>query len=234
MNTLWQDIVYGFRMLLKKPGFTAVAALSLALGIGANTVIFSLINTTLLRPLPYPDADRMVMIWSAPLDSKDQLNGVMAPNYSAFREKAQSFVAMGGIRGNSCNVGADDHGQPPERVDCENYTPSMFQALGVKPVLGRVLAEDENEVDNPAPVLLISSRFWQRHFNGSTNVIGSTLRVDGVVKTVVGVMPPNFYVWEDQADFWTPLNWTHTEVRSTQYNMGVVARLKPGVSVKQA
>ena len=234
MKTVWQDVMYGFRMLLKKPGFTVVAALSLALGIGANTVIFSLINTTLLRPLPYPDASRLVMIWSAPLGAKDQLNGVMAPNYVAFRDKAQSFEAMGGLRGQVCNVGADDHGQPPERVDCENYTPSMFQALGVKPVLGRVLTEDENQVDNGAPVLLISSRFWQRHFNGDPKVIGTTMRVDGVVKTVIGVMPPNFYVWEDQADFWTPLNWTHTEVQSTQYNMEVVARLKPGIPLKQA
>jgi len=234
MKTLWQDIVYGFRALLKKPGFTVVAALSLALGIGANTVIFSLINTTLLRPLPFPDPDRMVMIWSVPLEAKDQLNGVMAVNYNAFREKAQSFEAMGAIRNNVCNVGADEHGQPPERVDCENYTPSVFQALGVKPVLGRVLAEDENQVDNPAPVLLISSRYWQRRFNNDRGAIGSTLRVDGVVKTVIGVMPPNFYVFDDQADFWTPVGWTHTEVQSTQYNMGVVARLKPGVPIKQA
>ena len=143
MKTLWQDVVYGFRALLKKPGFTVVAAISLALGIGANTVIFSLINTTLLRPLPFPDPDRMVMIWSVPLEAKDQLNGVMAVNYNSFREKAQSFEAMGAIRNNVCNVGADEHGQPPERVDCENYTPSVFQALAVKPVLGRVLAEDE-------------------------------------------------------------------------------------------
>src|SRR3984957_19863208 len=141
MTTLWQDIVYGFRMLLKKPGFTVVAALSLALGIGANTVIFSLINTTLLRPLPFPDSGRLVMIWSAPLESKDQRNGVMALNYMAFREKAQSFEAMGAIRDNVCNVGADEQGQPPQRVDCENFTPSVFQTLGVKPVLGRVLTE---------------------------------------------------------------------------------------------
>jgi putative ABC transport system permease protein len=234
MKTLWQDVVYGFRMLLKKPSFTLVAALSLALGIGANTVIFSLINTTLLRPLPFPDPDRMVMIWSVPLESKEQLNGVMAPNYTAFREKAQSFEAMGAIRNNVCNIGADEHGQPPERVDCENFTPSVFQALGIKPVLGRVLAEDENQVDNGAPVLLISSRFWQRRFNNDRGVIGTTLRVDGVVKTVIGVMPPNFYVFDDQADFWTPVNWTHTEVQSTQYNMGVVARLKQGVPLKQA
>ena len=234
MKTLWQDVIYGFRMLLKRPGFTAVAALSLALGIGANTVIFSLINTTLLRPLPFPDPDRMVMIWSVPLDAKDQLNGVMAPNYTAFREKAQSFEAVGGIRNNVCNVGADEHGQPPERVDCENFTPSVFQALGVKPLLGRVLAEDENQVDNPAPVLVISSRYWQRRFNNDRGAIGTTMRVDGVVKTIIGVMPPNFYVFDEEADFWTPLNWTHTEVQSTQYNMGVVARLKPGVPLKQA
>ncbi len=81
MTALWQDIIYGFRILLKKPAFTAVAALSLALGIGANTVIFSLINTTLLRPLPFPNADRLVMIWSVPLDNKDQTNGVMALNF---------------------------------------------------------------------------------------------------------------------------------------------------------
>jgi putative ABC transport system permease protein len=234
MTTLWQDIVYGFRMLLKKPGFTVVAALSLALGIGANTVIFSLINTTLLRPLPFPEAGRLVMIWSVPLGSKDQTNGVMALNYNAFRERGQSFEAMGGIRNNVCNVGSDERGQPPERVDCENYTPSMFQALGVKPVLGRVLAEDENQVDNPAPVLLISSRFWQRRFNRDPGAIGKTMRVDGVVKTIVGVMPPNFFVFDDDADFWTPLNWTHTEVQSTQYNMGVVARMKPGLTLKQA
>src|SRR5580765_2799784 len=113
MRTFWQDLQYGLRMLGNRPGFTIVAALSLALGIGANTVIFSLINTTLLRPLPYPDAGRLVMIWSAPLNSKDQLNGVMAPNYVAFREKAQSFQAMGGLRGQVCNIGADEHGQPP-------------------------------------------------------------------------------------------------------------------------
>src|SRR5579862_4050166 len=147
MTNTWQDIVYGFRMLLRKPGFTLVAALSLALGIGANTVIFSLINTTLLRPLPYPDARRLVMIWSVPLNHRDQLNGVTAYNYQAFQERAKSFEAMGGVRGNVCNIGADQYGQSPERVDCENFTPSVFRTLGVKPILGRVLADDENPVD---------------------------------------------------------------------------------------
>jgi putative ABC transport system permease protein len=234
MIATWQDILYGFRLLLKKPGFTIVAALSLALGIGANTVIFSLIDTTLLRPLPYADAGRLAMIWSVPLDHPDQLNGVTAYNYLAFQERAKSFEAMGVVRTNVCNIGADLHGQPPERVDCENYTPSMFQTLGVKPILGRVLAEDENPVDTTVRVLLISDRFWQRRFNRDRNVLGQTLRVDGLDKTIIGVMPPNFYLFDDQADFWTPLNWTHTEMASTQYTSGLAARLKPGVALKQA
>ncbi len=233
--TSWrQDLLFGFRMLLRKPTFTIIAALSLALGIGANTVIFSLINTTLLRPLPYPDAGRLVMIWSVPLDHKDQLNGVTAYNYQALQERAKSFEEMGMIRNNVCNIGADEHGQPPERVDCENFTPSLFRTLGVKPLLGRVLADDENPVDTPAPVLLISDRFWQRRFNGDRNVLGQVLKVDGVDKTVIGVMPPNFYLFDEDADFWTPMNWTRTEMQSTQYTSGVAARLKPGVDIRQA
>src|SRR5579863_3788759 len=234
MTNTWQDILYGFRMLLKKPGFTVVAALSLALGIGANTVIFSLINTTLLRPLPFADSDRLVMLWSVPLDHPDQLNGITAYNYLAFQERAKSFDSIGIIRTNVCNIGATEGGQPPERVDCENFSPSLFQTLGVKPILGRVLADDENPVDNPARVLLISSGFWKRRFNEDRNVVGQTLLVDGLKQTIIGVMPPHFFLFDEQADFWEPMNWTHTEMASTQYTSGVAARLKPGVALKQA
>ena len=174
------------------------------------------------------------MIWSVPLDHPDQLNGVTAYNYLAFQERAKSFESMGIVRTQVCNIGADEHGQPPERVYCENFTPSLFQTLGVQPVLGRVLAADENPVDTTARVLLISSRFWQRRFNGNRNVIGQTLHVDGLDKTIIGVMPPNFYLFDEQADFWTPLNWTHTEMASTQYTSGLAARLKPGVALLQA
>ena len=195
---------------------------------------FSLINTTLLRPLPYGNPNRLVMIWSVPLDHPDQLNGVTAYNHLAFQERAKSFQTMGIVRTNICNIGADEYGQPPERVDCENYTPSMFQTLGVQPLLGRVLAADENPIDTPTRILLISNRFWQRRFNGDRNVIGKTLRVDGLDKTIIGVMPPNFYIFDEQADFFTPLNWTRTEMASTQYTSGLAARLKPGVELKQA
>jgi putative ABC transport system permease protein len=169
-----------------------------------------------------------------PLDHRDQLNGVTAYNYLSFAERTKSFESVGMIRNNVCNIGSDEHGQPPERVDCENFTPSVFKTLGVKPVLGRVLADDENPVDTPSPVLLISDRFWKRRFNGDRSAIGQVLRVDGIDKTVIGVMPPNFYVFDEDADFWTPMNWTRTEMQSTQYTSGVVARLKPGVEIKQA
>ena len=112
--------------------------------------------------------------------------------------------------------------------------PSTFATLGVRPILGRVLAEDENPVDNPARVLVISERFWERYFNRDPNVIGKVMRVDGLDQTVIGVMPKNFYLFDDQADFWTPMNWTHTEMASATYALGTVARLKPGVSIQQA
>ena len=234
MTTTWQDIAYGFRALRKKPGFTIVAALSLALGIGANTVIFSLINTTLLRPLPYGAPDRLVELWSIQRDRKDQKNWVTAFNLLAFQQRAKSFEALGGTREQSCNIGSELHGKPPERVDCENVMPSLFQTLGVKPILGRVLAEDENPVDTTARVLLISERFWERYFNRDPEVIGKVLRVDGLDKTVIGVMPKNFYMFDEQADFWTPMNWTRTEMASATYALGTVARLKSGVSIEQA
>src|SRR5579863_10469823 len=234
MTTTWQDIVYGFRALRKKPGFTIVAALSLALGIGANTVIFSLINTTLLRPLRYAAPERLVELWSIPTDHKDQRNWVTAFNLLAFQQLAKSFEAMGGTREQVCNIGADEHGQPPERVDCENFMPSMFKTLGVKPILGRVLAEDENPVDDTARVLVISERFWERYFNRDPKVVGKIMKVDGLDKTVIGVMPKNFFMFDDQADCWTAMNWTKTEMASATYALGTVARLKPGVSIEQA
>ncbi len=187
-----------------------------------------------MRPLPYAEPDRLVELWSVPLEHKDQSNWVTAFNLLAFQQRAKSFEAMGGTRGQVCNIGSDLHGQPPERVDCENVMPSLFQTLGVKPILGRVLAEDENPVDNTARVLLIGERFWERYFNRDPNVIGKVMRVDGLDKTVIGVMPKNFYMFDDQADFWTPMNWTRTEMASATYALGTVARLKPGVSIERA
>src|SRR5882672_8011623 len=126
MSTLWQDILYGFRMLLQKPGFTAIAALSLALGIGANATIFSIINATLLSDLPYPEASRLAVLWTAPLNRPGIRNNVTARNYLAWKDRSQSFQSMGGLYGFPSNLGAERDGSPAERLDGEHFSYSMW------------------------------------------------------------------------------------------------------------
>src|SRR5436190_11252251 len=198
MKSLWQDLLYGCRMLLKKPAFTIVAALSLALGIGANTVIFSLINTTLLRPLPFADADRLMVIWTVPLQNRTQQNSVNFTTYTSFRDKLQSLESVGAITGSIKNLGAEKDGAPAERISGWGFTPAVFQALGVKPALGRFYSAEEDQVDNWAPVIVITHRLWKRHFNSNPNVIGKTLMLDQNPITVIGVLPENFTFFGDE------------------------------------
>src|SRR5215472_16103797 len=234
MNTSLQDAVYGFRLLLKKPGFTAIAALSLALGIGANTVVFSLINTTLLRPLGFSHPDRLVVIWSVPVQHKDQRNNVNGSTYFQFRDKSQSYESFGVFNGSIKNLGAEKDGAPAERLDEETFTPSMFRVIGVRPQLGRVFTEAEDQIDNDAPVVLISDRFWRRHFNGDRNVIGKTLVLDKTPTTIIGVMPPGFNFFDDEADLWGPQPIGHLQAQSKQGFLVAIGRLKPGASMRQA
>jgi predicted permease len=232
--TVWQDLVYGFRMLLKKPGFTIVAALSLALGIGANTIIFSLINTTLLRPLDYPDADRLMVVWSAPTDHPDYRNTANVSTYSAFRDQAKSFESIGAFNSTIRNIGADRDGTPAERVNGQTFTPSMFGVIGVKPLLGRVFADDEAPMDNAAPVMVITYRFWQSHYHGDKNVIGRTVLLDNVPNTIIGVMPEGFTFFQDDVDYWTPLAFGRSQSQSKAGFLLIIARLRKGVPMKQA
>src|SRR5215510_4425865 len=146
MTTFWQDVQYGVRMLVKRPAFTIVAALSLALGIGANTVVFSLINTTLLRPLPFDDPGALVVIWTVPVQNKDARNGVNFSAYTAYREQNQSFESMGALTQISKNLGADENGAPAERITGWRFAPSVLQVLRVKPILGRFYTEDEDQI----------------------------------------------------------------------------------------
>ena len=168
MTSLWHDIVYGFRTMWKKPGFTVVAALSLALGIGANTVVFSLINGLLLRPLDFPEPNRLVWVWSVPLKDRAAQNGTLAPNFFALRDGNQSFSSVGGYWGQvTANLGASEDGTPGEKIVGQHFTPGVFDALGVRPEMGRTFAADEDQVDNSARVLVISHDFWQRRFHGA-------------------------------------------------------------------
>src|SRR5262245_46107978 len=141
MGTLWQDIVFGYRVLLKRPAFTLVASLSLALGIGANTTIFSLINATLLGSFSYPSPDRLVMIWNVPVERRDQRSSVTASSFAAWKAQSHSFESMGAMYGFARNLGAGDDGSPAERVEGQRVTPGLFQVLGVRPQLGRIFSE---------------------------------------------------------------------------------------------
>src|SRR5262245_40010746 len=160
MKTVWQDVQYGLRMLVKRPGFTVIAALSLALGIGANTVIFSLINTTLLRPLPFEAPGELVVIWTVPAQNKDARNGVNFSAYTEFREKSKSFEVMGALTGISKNLGAEQNGAPAERISGWRFAPSVLEVLRVKPALGRFYTEEEDQIDSAAPVIVITHRLW--------------------------------------------------------------------------
>jgi putative ABC transport system permease protein len=234
MRTFWQDFQYGLRMLVKRPGVTIVAALSLALGIGANTVIFSLINTTLLRPLPFEDPNSLLVIWTVPAQDKNARNGVNFSAYTTFREKSQSFEAMGALTQISKNLGADANGASAERITGWRFAPSVFQVLRVKPALGRFYTEDEDQIDNAAPVIVITHRLWKRHFNSDPGVIGKTLTLDQQPITVIGVLPENFSFFGDDVDFITPLGTARPQVTSKLGFSIPLGRLKKGVSMRQA
>ncbi len=235
MTHFWQDAAYGIRMILKKPGFTAIAALSLAFGIGANTVVFSLINSTLLRPLGFPDPGRLMVIWTVPLQHKDQRNNVNVSSYFAFRDRSRTFSDIGAFNGGLWVLGAEQNGQPAERVFGETFTPSLFRAVGVKPILGRLFTDEEDPVGaDPAPVVLVSYRFWQRHFNGARDVVGKTLVLDKVPVTVIGVLPKDFSFFNDEADLWAPQPIGRLQQLSKQGFLVAIGRLKPGVSIRQA
>jgi putative ABC transport system permease protein len=234
MNNFLQDVRYGFRMLMKKPAFTAIAVLSLALGIGINTAIFTLINTILLGSLPYPEPNRVVAIWTVPPQHPDQVETVSVPDFMAWRDENRSFEAIGAMVDNSHDFGAEQNGFPADRVTGEDFSPGLFQALKVQPLMGRVFLPSEDEVDHPAPVILISYRLWQGRFGGDKNILNRTVLVDGVKTSIIGVMPPSFRLTDDNADYFAPFRFNSFQLRGSARFMTVFGRLKPDASMAQA
>jgi len=234
LRTIWQDLLYGFRMLLKKPGFTIVAALSLGLGIGANATIFSIINATLMADLPYPDANRLTVLWTSPLNRPGIHNYVTAGNYLAWRDRNQSFQSVGGLYSFPSNLGAERDGSPAERLDGAHFSFSMWEVLGVKPWKGRLFTQDEDQNGNPAPVIVLSYPFWERRFAADPNVLGRKVLLDNQETTIIGVMPKGFDYANSTTDFWAPLGITPQQLTSTASFLLVAGRLKPGVSIQAA
>jgi len=232
------DLKFAFRQLLKNPGFTAVAVLTLALGIGANTAIFSIINGVLLKPLPYPKPDQLVTLWERSPQRGVEQERVSGPNYLDWREQnsvlSEMAVSPGWQGSEEFNIVLRDS---TAKVPGSYTSASLFNTLGTQPLLGRTfLPEEDRRGGNRVAVL--GHGLWQRYFAGDSNIIGQTLTVDTYGRreyTIVGVMPPGFGV-PGRCELWLPLGWmgvTLDERRSAHWH-NVIARLKPGVTLAQA
>jgi predicted permease len=233
MGTLLQDIQYGFRMLLKNFGLTLAAVFTLALGIGANTAIFSVVNTVLLRALPGDEPERVMFLWeNNPQIGADYMS-ISLPNLRDWREQNQSFEQIGAFRTASFILTGTEQ---PERILGEQANADMFTAIGIKPLLGRTfLAEEDRPGGNR--VVVLSYRLWQSRFGADPALVGKNLTLDGESYTVVGVMPSDFDVLAGEARLWVPLGlFTDKLPQERDNHPGILAlaRLKKGVTVDQA
>lgn len=226
-----QDIRYGIRLLRRSPGFTTLAVLTIGLGIGANSAIFSVINGVVRKPLAYPDADRLMFITSQFPTLNFNKFWVSPPEYFEFKEHTRAFSHVGAYSTGAMNLSEGDR---PERVNTAFVTASMFDVLGVQPQRGSVFTPDQ---DRPGadPVLLISHELWQRAFGADPAIVGKTVMVQGRQRTVLGVMPPGFDLHDARAQLWMPLGLdSNNRQNRGSHSLYLVGRLAPDVSVAQA
>ena len=223
-----QDLRYGIRMLMKNPGFTFVAVLTLALGIGATTAIFSVVNTVLLRPLPFHDPDRVITVWEPSRDGRTL--GLTDVEYFDYRAQNHVFDEMAAYAIGTLSLTGSGE---PERVAAMGGSASLFAVLAVPPVLGRTFTDEEDKPDAPQ-VALLSYGLWQRRFGADPNVIGQEVRVSELSTTIIGVMPPNFQFINREVELWVPLGLDPANLNPRNRSYSIVARLKPAVGVQQA
>src|SRR6185369_7562370 len=188
MDTFFQDIRYGFRTLLTNRVFTVVSVLALALGIGANTAIFSVVNAVLLRPLRFERSDQLVMVWEKRLQLGRLRNVVSPPDFNDWRAQNQVFEDMAAFSGQGFNLGTTTE---PERIQGAGVSPSLFSILRAQPRMGRSFEAEEDKPGN-SPVVIISSGLWQRSFGSDPEIVGKSIKLDEKPHTVVGVMPADF------------------------------------------
>ncbi len=235
METLWQDVRYALRMLGRNPGFTLVVVLTLAIGIGANTAIFSVVNAVLLKPLPYPEPHELVQVRKkAPRSGDPVLGGgsfVAGSEFVAWREQCRSLAAIAAFGGGDTNLTGVDQA---ERVLCGNVTADLLPMLGIRPALGRLFQREEEQPGGPA-VAVLSHSLWRRRFGGDGNVLGKTILLDHEAYEIVGVLPADFQFIEPY-QVWTPMhiNPVAEEGRVAINLFRSLARLRRGVTVAQA
>jgi predicted permease len=236
------EIRLAFRSLFKTPGFTAVAVITVALAIGANTAIFSLVNALLIRPLPYKAPQDLVLLWEKFTNQGLDRIPVSAPEYQDYEKLLQSYERIAAFDYVDLNLTAGDL---PERIQGAVVSPSLFPLLGIEPIAGRVFSESERGEGNDN-VVMISARLWQRRFNSDPSFVGKQLSLNGRTFTVVGIMPAKFEfpvplfnvqggTFAQRVDIWKPIAFTKNELESRgSRSYGVIARMKPGVSIAQA
>jgi putative ABC transport system permease protein len=232
MGKLWRDLLYGGRMLRRSPAFTSIAVVTLALGIGANTAIFSIVNAVLLHPLPYPNPRQLVIAWET--DSNRHITRGTAPpaDFLDWRSQNQSFQGMAAYQSWFFSLtGSGD----PEQVRGVRVSPGFFSMLGVKPQLGRRFRPDEEQPGHDR-VVILSYQLWMQHFGGDPQIIGRTVTIDDELYAVVGVLPPRFNLlgFGASLDLWMPLSFEPDEIRRDNPSLIVFGRLKDGTSLAQA
>ncbi len=231
MSNLLQDIRYGFRMMWKRPVFTLVAVLAIALGIGANTTVFSVVDVLLLRPFSFEQPEEVFMVWERNLQAGFSRGSVSPPNYLEMRTETRTLENLSAFHSASFNL---SDGEKAERLEGTLVSPSLFDLIGARPALGRTFRSDEEE-EGKDSVVIISDGLWKRRFGSDPAIVNSQIRLNGKAYTVVGVMPPKFAFLPGGGDVWKPLAFTtrQREARGDHF-LQVAGRLKKGATPEQA
>ena len=235
MSTLWQDLRYGARTLWKHPSFALVAITALALGIGANTAIFSIVKAVLLSRLPYKDSERLMMLWESDVKRGGAQTGFSYPRFTFLRSQQQSFDAIAAYTTRNFNVIGP---QGPILVQGAHISEDFFRATGVGPAYGRAFIPEEDQ-PGASPVAILGHELWQNQLGGNPNVIGQSITADGQSLTVIGIMPAGFKLFEETIDLWVPKVYETNEIAPQSIERGAIylavfGRLKSGVSLEQA
>jgi predicted permease len=234
MTSFWQDVRYGLRTIAKAPGFAAIVILTLALGIGANTALFSVVNGVLLKPLPFSDFDRIIALFERRVQFERA--SISYPNFLDWQRENHSFEALAAYRSDDLSLTGQGE---PEKVHADMVSAEFFSVLGVRPVLGRDFSRDEDR-RGAAPVAIISNAFWRRKFDAAPSILENRVALDGTDYTIIGVLPPSFHLamWNFQdSDVFVPVGqWKDVLLydRNVAMGMDAIGRLKPGVTLEQA
>ncbi|HTQ95323.1 MAG TPA: ABC transporter permease, partial [Candidatus Acidoferrum sp.] len=235
LEMLWQDIRYGLRSLRKAPGFTFVAVLTLTLGIGVNTALFTIVHGVLMNPLPFPRPDRLVNLWERDVIAESPYNVISGGVYGDWQKQATSFDQIALMTWDSANLSGDG-GSLPESIKTRQCTYNLFSMLGVPPTLGRFFVEADDRSGAPATVVLTNG-LWKRRYAGDPGIVGKTVLLDAQKYTVIGVLPAWFDFPDTQGQLWLPVRHEVSEMdmrNRGNHRFAAIARLKDGVTIAQA